>query len=264
MEAAMIAAVASESGVMPVIKPADPTGMTEAELEMAAEMEIENSEELEMKGIKLSVEYMEQHWSKLIAARTADEIVLSASAEQDAALRRCFRQNFPTMDIRELSLDALKHQKSREQWRTVLNQWDGKLDEYNMICLLRADCTIGYDNDNTWLVPRAQFLMIEAARNAEGTNDLQGLRDIAVVASVRAHKDRLHDALLTDQPVPTLLKYLEEVATVHPLLSKQVLRDTLLARFVARRFGSHFDRAIASRCVVQTSISGHQLLSAPR
>ena len=140
---ALVAAVASEAGVMPAVKAADPSGLTDEELQRMQQVEVENSEELELKGVKLAVDYMEAHWARLTASRSAAELVLSESAEQDAALRRCFRANFPGMDITELSLDALKHERSREQWRGVLNQWEGKLPEFNMICLLRRDCSLG-------------------------------------------------------------------------------------------------------------------------
>eukprot|EP01052_Picozoa_sp_SAG31_P085053 SAG31_NODE_45473_length_258_cov_1.603774_1_plen_85_part_11 len=85
---------------MPSVKAADPTGLSTAELERMQNVEVENSEEIEMKGVKLAVEYMELHWTKLTASRTPAELVLSESVEQDEELRQCFRTHFPTMDIR--------------------------------------------------------------------------------------------------------------------------------------------------------------------
>ena len=77
------------------------------------------------------------HGSAIADAR---DLVLTESAEKDAALRRSFRAHFPTMDIAELSFDAIKHEVSKGQWRSLLQTWQGKIAEYNMICLLRRDC----------------------------------------------------------------------------------------------------------------------------
>jgi hypothetical protein len=171
---ALAMAAAAESGIsVPSVGAADPHTITEAELQRMDKVQVDNDSELEMKGIGLAVEYLEQHWKLLCSCGCSTDIVLSSDAEQDAALYRSFRENFPSLNIEDLSVDSMKHERSRTQWRSVLDLWEGRLRDHNMICLLRYDCRSGYDNANTMLVPRAQFLMIEIARNREGLNDVR-------------------------------------------------------------------------------------------
>jgi hypothetical protein len=71
------------------------------------------------------------------------------------------------------------------------------------------------------------------------------VRDIAVKASALQHKNALRDAVLTKEPVPTLIKMMGQLASAHPLLSRDVLKDTLVGRFVQNRLGNHADPAVA-------------------
>ena len=44
------------------------------------------------------------------------------------------------------------------------------VEDFNFGTLLRLDCSKGYSETNTTLVPRVQFLAIEVARNRQGLN----------------------------------------------------------------------------------------------
>ena len=48
------------------------------------------------------------------------------------------------------------------------------------------DASRGYDDANTMIVPRGQFLMVEVARNREGANQPSMLRDVRTLQARRA------------------------------------------------------------------------------
>ena len=100
----------------------------------------------------------------------------------------------------------------------------------NMMTLLRADAHANYDPDETdlILVPRAQFLLIEIARNREGVyDDLKNTR-------LKVELGRAADALVvaTQQRDTTrILSALHSMAT-HRVVPEHILRDTGAARLV--------------------------------
>ena len=58
-------------------------------------------------------------------------------------------------------------------WRDLLTCMDGRVKDHNFMTLLRPDASLSYDaqRENLFVVPRAQFLMIELARQREGCYD---------------------------------------------------------------------------------------------
>ncbi|VDN09805.1 unnamed protein product [Dibothriocephalus latus] len=50
-------------------------------------------------------------------------------------------------------------------------EFEDVIEDFNQGTLLRLDANKGYDEANTCVVPRIQFLALEIARNRQGLND---------------------------------------------------------------------------------------------
>ena len=129
---------------------------------------ITNDPELERKGCAAAAEYAQIHWAKLQRLVT-DDAVPAASIEQhgadDRRLYACCRASI-SEDVAVLRAEQLK----TRIWRDLLTCMDGRVKDHNFMTLLRPDAARSYDDqrDSLFVVPRAQFLMIELARQREG------------------------------------------------------------------------------------------------
>ena len=86
----------------------------------------------------------------------------------DRRLYACFRASI-SEDVAVLRAEQLK----TRIWRDLLTCMDGRVKDHNFMTLLRPDASLSYDaqRENLFVVPRAQFLMIELARQREGCYD---------------------------------------------------------------------------------------------
>nr|CAG4650603.1 EOG090X0HAI [Sida crystallina] len=89
----------------------------------------------------------------------------------DDQLYKEFREKFGKLEIDLLKEDDLKSENAKEEWRTFCENYKEIVDDYNVGTLLRLDCQKEYNQENTIVVPRIQFLALELARNKEGCND---------------------------------------------------------------------------------------------
>ena len=117
----------------------------------------------------------------------------------DAMLHRSLRNTFSklALDVGSFTRNTIHNSFTLPKWRALLLGWEGRIDNFNMMSLLRVDCCESYDEarardspiesladasadgdpdgDGTFerlmLVPRVQFLMIEATRQREGCYD---------------------------------------------------------------------------------------------
>ncbi len=64
----------------------------------------------------------------------------------------------------------------REFWSPFLRRHGHLIPDPTMLTLLRPDCREPHSAGNAMLVPRLKFLCIELARNREGLNDPQALK----------------------------------------------------------------------------------------
>jgi len=64
----------------------------------------------------------------------------------------------------------------REFWSPLLRRHGHLIPDPTMLTLLRPDCREPHSAENAMLVPRLKFLCIELARNREGLNDPQALK----------------------------------------------------------------------------------------
>ena len=131
---------------------------------------ITNDPELERKGCAAAAEYAQIHWAKL-QRLVNDDAVPAASIElhgNDRRLYACFRASI-SEDVAVLRAEQLK----TRIWRDLLTCMDGRVKDHNFMTLLRPDASLSYDDqrDSLFVVPRAQFLMIELARAREGCYD---------------------------------------------------------------------------------------------
>jgi len=131
---------------------------------------ISNDPELERKGCAAAAEYAQIHWAKL-QRLVNDDAVPAASIElhgNDRRLYACFRASI-SEDVAVLRAEQLK----TRIWRDLLTCMDGRVKDHNFMTLLRPDASLSYDEqrETLFVVPRAQFLMIELARQREGCYD---------------------------------------------------------------------------------------------
>ena len=86
----------------------------------------------------------------------------------DRRLYACFRASI-SEDVAVLRAEQLK----TRIWRDLLTCMDGRVKDHNFMTLLRPDASLSYDEqrETLFVVPRAQFLMIELARQREGCYD---------------------------------------------------------------------------------------------
>ncbi|TNN17158.1 Protein PBDC1 [Schistosoma japonicum] len=64
------------------------------------------------------------------------------------------------------------------KWRIYCNEFEGKVEDFNLGTLFRLDASKGYCPENTCIVPRIQFLALETARNRLGINKPENLRQL--------------------------------------------------------------------------------------
>jgi hypothetical protein len=128
---------------------------------------ITNDPEIEKNGCNAAGDYALLHWATL-QRLVQDDAVPAESIEltpTDRRLYRCFRASI-SEPVDELRPEQLK----TALWRDLLTCMQGRVDDFNFMTLLRPDASRSYDEQKAelFVVPRAQFVMIELARLREG------------------------------------------------------------------------------------------------
>ncbi|VDM35057.1 unnamed protein product [Hydatigera taeniaeformis] len=123
---------------------------------------------VEMSWAMAAYDHAETHYNILCAVPDARLLRLSAI---DDRICTAFCKTFPNLDVDCVSEDDIKSKEQKELWRSFCNEFDGVVEDYNRGTLLRLDSSRGYDENNTCIVPRVQFLAIEIARNRRGLNN---------------------------------------------------------------------------------------------
>eukprot|EP01043_Picozoa_sp_COSAG02_P059786 COSAG02_NODE_7680_length_2897_cov_1.318084_3_plen_170_part_01 len=149
---------------------AEPDGTGESDIDVS------NDPTIEALGSEECTKYAQRHWQQLTSCRDATELVMSESREEDDKLHKVYQASFGGafgLDLFNTTHAALHSGGTLETWRSVLTAMEGRSfagQPMNMMTLLRADALSSYDPAETdlILVPRAQFLMIELARNRAG------------------------------------------------------------------------------------------------
>jgi hypothetical protein len=202
------------------------------------ELDVSNDPTIEALGSEECTKYSQRHWRRLMEAADPAALVLSESREEDDKLYKVYAANFGGsfgLDLLNLSHAALHGGGTLETWRSVLTAMEGRSfagQPMNMMTLLRADAHASYDPAETdlILVPRAQFLMIEIARNRQGV--YAGLRAARLAAELSRATVALA-AAMQQHDATRVLAALRALAA-HRVVPEHVLKDTGAARLVGR------------------------------
>ena len=206
--------------------------------ELEPEIDVSNDPTIEALGSEECTKYAHRHWHQLLTTSNAAELVLSDSREEDDKLYKVYQANFGGafgLDLIHVSHAALHGGGTLETWRSVLTAMEGRSfagQPMNMMTLLRADALSSYDPVETdlILVPRAQFLMIEIARNRGGI--YAGLQDARRRHSIKAGAAALV-AAASQQDVSRMLAALHKLAR-HRFIPRAVLQETGVGKLLAR------------------------------
>ncbi|XP_064603075.1 protein PBDC1-like [Liolophura sinensis] len=125
-----------------------------------------NRADIEMGWAIKAYDHAETYFNIL---RSVDPSLLKLTRIDDE-LYEAFRRQFPDLKIDVLVEDEIKTEEQKAKWRNFCNEFKEKVEEFNFGTLIRLDANLDYSEKNTILVPRAEFLAIEIARNREGVN----------------------------------------------------------------------------------------------
>ncbi|XP_003383281.1 PREDICTED: protein PBDC1-like [Amphimedon queenslandica] len=115
-----------------------------------------------------AIKYAETHMRLL---KAADAKSLSLTKYDDEMYQK-LQEDFSDIDVKCLDPDSIKSAEAKERWRPFCNSYEEMIQDFNFGTLLRIDPSKDYSEDNTILVPRAQFIAIEVARNRLGLNSV--------------------------------------------------------------------------------------------
>lgn len=128
--------------------------------------EFVNDPALEGLWLLKAVDHMKIHFNLI---RSIDPTILKLTPKDDEIYKE-FRKQFPDLPIAQVSEESIKSPSAKEEWRKFCNEFEKKVEDFNYATLLRLDSGDDYNEKNTIVVPRIQFLAIEIARNREGFN----------------------------------------------------------------------------------------------
>lgn len=114
-----------------------------------------------------AIEAMKIHFN-LLSSVPPSQLRLT---KKDDIIYKRFREEFPDLKIDAIDEDAMKSDQGKAKWRPFCEEFKDEVEDYNFASLLRINATSDYDDKNTIIAPRIQFLAIEIARNREGCND---------------------------------------------------------------------------------------------
>ncbi|KAF2486640.1 P-loop containing nucleoside triphosphate hydrolase protein [Neohortaea acidophila] len=123
--------------------------------------EAPNYEEIEKQFAVKVVEHMNTYWailekipgSKLRLTKCDDEIL------------EHFNKEFPDFDLKAtINEDEMKSKDGKEKWRTFINAYENKIEDYNFGTIIRANPAWEYGEKETIFAVRMQFYAIEIAR----------------------------------------------------------------------------------------------------
>ncbi|XP_074603887.1 protein PBDC1 [Brevipalpus obovatus] len=114
-----------------------------------------------------AIEAMKIHYN-LLCSVPPNQLRLT---KKDDLIYKRFREEFPDIKVDKIDEDLMKSDQGKAKWRPFCEEFKDEVADYNFASLLRIDANNDYDNENTIIAPRIQFLAIEIARNREGCND---------------------------------------------------------------------------------------------
>ena len=83
----------------------------------------------------------------------------------DDEIHEHFVKEFPDYELKStINEDEMKSMAGKERWRTFINAYENKVDDYNFGTMLRASPKMEYSQEGTIFAVRMQFYAIEIAR----------------------------------------------------------------------------------------------------
>ncbi|KAH8875537.1 Protein PBDC1 [Schistosoma japonicum] len=134
-----------------------------------------NHPDIEMQWAEHCVRHAEAYFRLLCSVSDPSELRLTAV---DEVIFDKFLEMFGDIPLDVISEDSLKSEQSKAKWRIYCNEFEGKVEDFNLGTLFRLDASKGYCPENTCIVPRIQFLALETARNRLGINKPENLRQL--------------------------------------------------------------------------------------
>ena len=191
---------------------------------------ITNDPEIEKNGCNAAGEYARVHWN-MLQRLVLDDAVPAESIELTATDRRlygCFRASISE------AVDVLRPEQLKTAlWRDLLVCLQGRVDHFSFMTLLRPDASRSYDEQrgDLFVVPRAQFVMIELARQREGCYDAAWRRSRRRLLPKQRAPPRSEAAAATRESSPSDRLYFVPT-TKFAVIDR---RDGLFAAEVARQ-----------------------------
>lgn len=148
--------------------------------------EFVNDPDIEIAWMSSAVRQMEAYYKLITSVKSLDEIKLTPN---DDLLYETFQARFSDLNIESLTEESIKSSEgkclcfwtvffipfyqpflAKEKWRTFCMDMKDNVEDFNYATMLRLNCKQDYNEANTILVPRVQFIAIEIARNRRGLN----------------------------------------------------------------------------------------------
>ncbi|PLB54647.1 DUF757-domain-containing protein [Aspergillus steynii IBT 23096] len=128
----------------------------------------ENFEDMEKQFAVKAVEHLMTYWSILEKVR-GSQLRLT---KMDDEIYESFMKEFPDFNPAEtINEDIMKSKAGKEKWRNWINQYEGKINDFNFGTMLRSNPKFEYEQETTIFAMRMQFYAVEIARNRAGLND---------------------------------------------------------------------------------------------
>ncbi|KAI8371459.1 putative polysaccharide biosynthesis protein [Radiomyces spectabilis] len=129
--------------------------------------ELEQLEDIEKQWAVKAMHHAETYF-KLISSIDGSKLRLTGI---DDEIYDDFQQSFPEIDVLHLDEKHFKTPEYKEKWRTWINKYEKRVNEFNFGSLIRIDAREDYTEQNTMFGVRMQFYAVEIARNKKGLND---------------------------------------------------------------------------------------------
>ncbi|KAF2823406.1 DUF757-domain-containing protein [Ophiobolus disseminans] len=130
--------------------------------------ETDNSEQIEQAFAVKVVQHIETYW-KILEKVPGSKLRLT---KFDDEIYEHFKKDFPEFDAKAtIDEDDMKSKEGKERWRTFINAYEKRIEDYNYGTVIRTNPKFEYGEDETIFAVRMQFYAIEIARNREGLND---------------------------------------------------------------------------------------------
>ncbi|KAH9388031.1 Protein pbdc1 [Tyrophagus putrescentiae] len=130
--------------------------------------EFVNDATVEVAWLSTAVRHMEAYYRLISSLKEPASLRLTPN---DDLIYGAFREAFPELNVERLTEEAIKSAEAKAKWRQFCNEMEDKVADFNFATMMRLNARLGYSEENSIVVPRAQFVAIEIARNRLGFND---------------------------------------------------------------------------------------------